>query len=402
MHKSLIRLTIAAVLLFYFNLSEATAQDKTLLSMYSTLTADTTAATANMVKIVAIFNFKPQYTIKKLASTNQIILQCNKLDRVLNLQESDMASGLISGIKSKNTLDSTQFNIEFQTNFTVKNTVLQELAAGMWQLAIDIELQNIKLPYLQKITQHSINKSIIKSIIDPQDSLTHQPFTVVVDPGHGGIDSGAVASDGVMEKHLTLQFAKVLQNILGYNRKIRVFLTRDTDKYLYLSERVQKARKLKADLFISIHADIINSPKIRGATIYSLSQTSSDQLAQQLELSQNKVDEIGGTTMPATLKTDNILLDLATKETAAFRAHIVDALVASMKQDNIKLINRPNRSANFYVLKALEFPSILIELGYLSNKSDEALIKNNKWQIRMAHSIAKAIEKFHKYRLANS
>ncbi|MDN5249410.1 MAG: N-acetylmuramoyl-L-alanine amidase, partial [Alphaproteobacteria bacterium] len=221
-------------------------------------------------------------------------------------------------------------------------------------------------------------------------------------PGHGGIDSGAVAADGMMEKKLTLQFAKILQNVLSSNPKIKVLLTRTTDTYLYLSERVQKARELKADLFISIHADIINSPAIRGATIYRLSEIGSDKLAQQLAISQNKVDELGSLTLPETPKVENILLDLTKKETDNFRSAIVSMMVNALKQQHIRLINHPDRSANFYVLKALEFPSILVELGYLSNKSDEYLIRDGKWQMKMAHAMANAIEKFRKYRLANS
>ncbi|WJW79954.1 N-acetylmuramoyl-L-alanine amidase [Bartonella sp. TP] len=365
------------------------AQNRALISLYANIT------TQNSTKIVAVFNFKPKYQLKlDQVNNKKIIFQCSRLDKALNIQ----AGGIVNNITRNENTDYTEFTLSLNELVKIRNTKMQELAPGLWQVSFDLAISNAKSPYLQNITQ----KNIVKTILGSTKPEKAKIFTVILDPGHGGIDSGAVAADGMMEKKLTLQFAKILQNVLSSNPKIKVLLTRTTDTYLYLSERVQKARELKADLFISIHADIINSPAIRGATIYRLSEIGSDKLAQQLAISQNKVDELGSLTLPETPKVENILLDLTKKETDNFRSAIVSMMVNALKQQHIRLINHPDRSANFYVLKALEFPSILVELGYLSNKSDEYLIRDGKWQMKMAHAMANAIEKFRKYRLANS
>lgn len=389
MWNFIFRFIICLFVLAQLMLYSYAAQNRALISLYANIT------TQNSTKIVAVFNFKPKYQLKlDQVNNKKIIFQCSRLDKALNIQ----AGGIVNNITRNENTDYTEFTLSLNELVKIRNTKMQELAPGLWQVSFDLAISNAKSPYLQNITQ----KNIVKTILGSTKPEKAKIFTVILDPGHGGIDSGAVAADGMMEKKLTLQFAKILQNVLSSNPKIKVLLTRTTDTYLYLSERVQKARELKADLFISIHADIINSPAIRGATIYRLSEIGSDKLAQQLAISQNKVDELGSLTLPETPKVENILLDLTKKETDNFRSAIVSMMVNALKQQHIRLINHPDRSANFYVLKALEFPSILVELGYLSNKSDEYLIRDGKWQMKMAHAMANAIEKFRKYRLANS
>ena len=216
-------------------------------------------------------------------------------------------------------------------------------------------------------------------------------FTVVIDPGHGGIDSGAVGVNGTAEKDVTLRFSKDLADILRQNTAIKVFLTREDDRFIALDERVRSARQLGGDLFVSIHADSINDKHLRGATVYTLSDKASDEVAQAVAHNENLSDAIGGVDVPVEdHAVADILIDLTRRETmqysVGFARQIVDVLKAKTN-----LINNSHRSAGFRVLKAADIPSVLIELGYLSNEQDERQIADDNWRKLIAAELAKAI-----------
>ena len=193
-------------------------------------------------------------------------------------------------------------------------------------------------------------------------------FTVVVDPGHGGIDGGADGVNGTLEKNVVLQFAREFQKVLSADDKIRVILTRDSDVFLSLAERVRIARQDEADIFISIHADSINIPRMRGATVYTISDRASDQVAQQIADSENLSDVIAGVPLDdEPPEVAGILIDLTRRETHNFSVDFAEKVVHSLDQGDINLIKNPHRSAGFRVLKAPDVPSVLVELGYLSS-----------------------------------
>lgn len=222
------------------------------------------------------------------------------------------------------------------------------------------------------------------------------PLLVAVDAGHGGIDTGATGADGkTLEKDITLAFAQTLAAHLNREPGIRAFLTRDKDEFLTLTQRVEIARERKASLFISFHADTLRQGDIRGATVYTISDKASDKLAASLAERENFSDELAGVKLPAEPEeVTDILLDLTRRETQAFSVTFAQEVIASFK-GQIGLINNPHRSAGFRVLRAPDIPSVLLELGFLSNPKDEKLLLDEEWREKIATLLTDAIRRYH-------
>ena len=227
-----------------------------------------------------------------------------------------------------------------------------------------------------------------------QDGQQDRRFTIVIDPGHGGIDGGAEGLNGTAEKDITLTFANELRDRLRANGEYEVFMTRETDEFLRLDERVRIARQYGADLFISVHADTIKLKGIRGATVYTVSDTASDAEAQALADRENLSDQLAGMDFQEeNHEVADILVDLIRRETHGYSIRFARSLVEELSQ-RVGLINNPHRFAGFKVLKAPDVPSVLVELGYLSNAKDEAQLLSAEWRGKAAASITDAIERF--------
>jgi len=218
-----------------------------------------------------------------------------------------------------------------------------------------------------------------------------RPFIVVIDPGHGDFDSGALGVNGIEEKRIVLEFAKTLCYILQRKPGIKVYLTRDTDRFLRLSARVEEARRHNADLFISIHADHIDLPNLHGATVYTLSDKASDDMAKLLAEYENKSDLLDGLPADEPPAIADILLDMTRRETRAFSEDFARRLVRGFSAGGVAMINNPRRSAGFQVLRAADIPSALVELGYLSNAGDARRIADPAWQEKTARILAEVI-----------
>ncbi|TIU33660.1 MAG: N-acetylmuramoyl-L-alanine amidase [Mesorhizobium sp.] len=219
-------------------------------------------------------------------------------------------------------------------------------------------------------------------------------FTVVVDPGHGGVDGGAESASGTVEKDVTLAFATELRDKLAAVGRYEVYMTRESDVYLTLDDRVRIARQHEADLLISIHADTIAVKGLRGATVYTLSDKASDPEAQALADRENLSDQFAGMKIENDNKeVTDILIDLIRRETHGFSMSFAHTLVGQLST-SVGLINNPQRSAGFKVLKAPDVPSVLVELGYLSNSKDEAQLLSADWRGKAAQSITNAVALF--------
>jgi N-acetylmuramoyl-L-alanine amidase len=217
---------------------------------------------------------------------------------------------------------------------------------------------------------------------------------VVIDPGHGGIDSGAVGKDGTLEKDITLAFSLELARQLKAGGKIEPVLTRTDDTFLSLANRVQVARDHKALLFVSVHADTVREDYVRGATVYTLSDEASDTLSQALAEHENRSDILAGLALddqPDDVA--DILFDLARRETKNLSVRFAKSLVSDMR-GKVMLNSNPWRRAAFRVLKAPDVPSVLFELGYLSSPDDEKLFASDAWPSGEARSVARAIEAY--------
>ena len=224
---------------------------------------------------------------------------------------------------------------------------------------------------------------------------------VVIDPGHGGIDPGAVASPALTEKMVTLAVATQVRSLLVQNRRFDVHLTRQTDAFVSLDQRLRLSRQYAADLFVSIHADALGeqglAQSVRGATVYVLSDRASDDAARRLAEKENAADVLAGlAAMPASVEDQvrSILLDLVQRETANFSARFRGLVVNSLQTGKIPLAKDPQRSAAFKVLKQPETPAVLIELGYMSNSEDLLRLGKPEGQRQLAASITAAIEAY--------
>jgi N-acetylmuramoyl-L-alanine amidase len=226
---------------------------------------------------------------------------------------------------------------------------------------------------------------------------------VVIDPGHGGIDNGTQAS-GESEKNLVLGFGLALRDRIEKSGKYRVVMTRTDDTFIPLADRVQIARNQAAALFVSIHADALphHEGDAQGATIYTLSDRASDAEAERLAEAENKADAIGGVNLTEEpTEVADILIDLAQRETRTFSNRFARLLMGEMK-NTVRMHKHPLKSAGFKVLKAPDVPSVLIELGYVSNKGDLEHLVSENWRSRTVGSMAQAIDTFFAKRLATA
>jgi len=215
---------------------------------------------------------------------------------------------------------------------------------------------------------------------------------VVIDAGHGGHDPGAInPSHGWREKDLTLAIARALRDEILKTGRLRVALTRNDDQYLILQERYGIARRLKADLFISVHADAALNPEIRGATIYTLSEIASDREASRLAARENKADVLNGVDLSRqSSSVSSILIDLAQRDMMEVSTRFADLL--RREADPFMAFQSPaHHFASLVVLKSPDTPSILLETGYISNDQDGAMLASARGQQRIARGVARAI-----------
>ena len=227
---------------------------------------------------------------------------------------------------------------------------------------------------------------------------------IVLDPGHGGIDLGTRAASGELEKAIVLEFGLMLRDKLEQTGKYRVVMTRTDDRFVELGERVRLARQRDAQLFISIYCDALRRREgnAEGATVYTLSEHASDAEAARLADAENKADVIAGVDLshePNDIA--DILIDLAQRETKNYSTQFAHALVGELKA-TARLHKHPLKAAGFRVLTAPDVPSVLLELGYVSNSDDIKQLTSNDWRSQVSEKIVQAIDAFFTTRLAGS
>lgn len=214
---------------------------------------------------------------------------------------------------------------------------------------------------------------------------------IVIDPGHGGVDSGASGPNGVEEKNIVLSFAMVLRRLLVNTGEFDVALTREGDEFLSLEDRVALARQNRADLFVSIHADYFQEQQVSGASIYTRDERATDVLDKILADNENRVDIIAGFAVPKSDdKVVNILVDLMRREMRR-QAYGAARSIATAMEPDVRMRRFPVRQANFLVLQAPDVPSLLVELGFLSNPEDIVNLTTDGWRDRVAAALARGI-----------
>ncbi len=219
---------------------------------------------------------------------------------------------------------------------------------------------------------------------------------IVIDAGHGGIDPGAIGKYKTKEKHITLKYAKALKNSLEKTKRYKVYLTREIDSFVNLGTRVRKARQHKGDLLISLHADSHPNPNVRGLSVYTISKKRAKREASKLAKKADKENVIAG----ANLENENhdiqeTIIDIVQQRTKNNSASFAQMLVKDLGND-ARLLENTHRSAGFVVLTGADIPSVLVELGYLSNRYEEKLLKTWQYRERLTQGITDAVNRYFK------
>jgi N-acetylmuramoyl-L-alanine amidase len=221
------------------------------------------------------------------------------------------------------------------------------------------------------------------------------PIAIVLDPGHGGVDSGAIGPGGAVEKSIVYDFTAELAKKLEASGRYRVVLTRHGDEFVSLADRVKIARDENAALLISIHADTLQAAAdVSGATVYTIADRASDAEAARIAERENAADKAAGVEQKhEAVGVADILFDLKRRETRAY-AHIFSRGIVEEWRGAGRLNHNPERSAGFMVLKAPDFPSVLLELGYLSSPQDVKSMTSPEWRAKATSSLVSAIDRF--------
>ena len=234
----------------------------------------------------------------------------------------------------------------------------------------------------------------------PKDAKTGRAMPLIVlDPGHGGPDSGAVSPDGAEEKNMVLAIGKKVREQLEAAGKFKVLMTRDTDVFVTLKGRVDFAEEHNADLLVSIHADSTNNSRhwqpVGGATVYTRSETASDEESRVVAMKENMSDQLAGEALPPDEgnAVSNIGLDLARTETKALDQVLAEQAVKRLAKVT-PMTSESHREARFYVLKSPKVPAMLIETGYVNNRQDAPRLQSPGWQDKLAGAIVSAIDSY--------
>ncbi len=362
-------------------------------------TAYKMAGDATKMRIVIDFDREPDIKWFLLRGPNRLVVDLPRTRFAISAKDAK-ARGLVKAVRYGDQGEGSRLILTGKGPFSIdKLDVLKNDDGAGYRIAIDMSAASDR-EFDEALANQALTTGSTVSTdkgarvgTGPISNPGHR-FTVVIDPGHGGIDGGAEGLNGTIEKNVTLAFASELRDKLAAVGSYHVFMTRDKDEFLRLDDRVRIARQHEADLLISIHADTISVKGIRGATVYTVSDKASDPEAQALADRENLSDQFAG----MVIKDDNkevtdILIDLIRRETHNFSMSFAHTLVGQLST-SVGLINNPQRSAGFKVLKAPDVPSVLVELGYLSNAKDEAQLLDADWRGKAAQSITNAVALF--------
>ena len=337
-----------------------------------------------------------------LANPNRIVIDIPQVTFQLPAGVGDASRGLVKAFRYGLVMPGgSRIVMDLKRPAKIENAYVLDAENGQQpKLVVDLAATD-RASFMQGIAVES-RKAMATAATDTTAAMpikadaTDTRPVVVIDPGHGGIDHGTQAQSGENEKEIVLDFAKALRQRIEGGGKYRVVMTREDDTFVALAERVKIAQRHKAALFVSVHADALprGEGDAQGATVYTLSDTASDAEAAKLAESENRADLIAGidlTEEPAEVA--DILIDLARRETKTFSNRFARTLVKEMKTV-ARLHKNPLKSAGFRVLKAPDVPSVLLELGYVSNKADLQLLVSDSWRSRTVGSVAQAVELF--------
>jgi N-acetylmuramoyl-L-alanine amidase len=390
-HYMPFRIIISAMILMVLVASE-------LFAAPPTVTAARIGGDSNKTRYVLEIHGSPSFRTFSLANPNRIVIDLDEVSWNIGPGGAS-GKGLITNYRyglytpgtSRIVLD-LQSPVKIATSFVIKGE-----GGNADRLVFDFE----------KVTQTAFNQSLSRpaaarsSAVSTSRTPASRPASnkkiIVLDPGHGGHDPGnlgGIKVNGVAEKNVTLSAANNIKKILEASGRYTVYMTREKDIYIKHRDRSGLAHSLNADLFVSIHADSFSSPDVRGATIYTLSETASDREAALLASRENKSDIIAGVDIdeePGEVQT--ILIDLVKQETMNLSSRFANDLSKELRKE-VSVRKRGVRSAGFLVLKGIDVPSILLEMGYLTNKTDATLLMQKETQDKIGQAILRAADNY--------
>ena len=344
-------------------------------------------------------NFEKHIIFKKNISKNRLIKNVrfskknnSGLGLVLEFNQPVIITGMdYNYISDDNNLTNLQIHLSktTATNFAVAKYILKENKGNILSFAKEINISNIKQALVSRLIKVPKKKS--KKF---QNNTSKEIYTVFIDPGHGGRDPGAVGQLGTLEKNVTLKTSILLMKALKNYKNINPILSRKKDIYLSLKERTNLAKKNDADIFISIHADSSKNKKANGISVFSLSDKASDKEAKMLAKRENEVDNFGGNKNkindPIIYGT---LIKMFQREAMNDSSFLAKKILSNLEKTKLAL-NRGHRFAGFKVLKSYQIPSVLIEIGFLSNKKEEKKLLNTMYLNELSDGLAVAIKNY--------
>ena len=383
----------------------------TILSFLAGLLLVTTAAVAqpqvtdvrigthpDKTRFVMELSEEPAYRIFALPDPFRVVLDLPELDWRLPAEAWRKGGGMVRALRFGLFAPGTsRVVLDVDGPFRIKS-VFTIGPTGKRPHRLVVDLEPIELQAFLSNPRQSLQSAKALPALRPSTPMTEgkaeDRITVVIDPGHGGVDPGAIGRSGIHEKDVVLRTAREVKTQLEAKGRYRVILTRDKDIFLTLAQRREIAREVGADLFVSLHADSHNSRKVRGASVYTLSETASDSVAADLAARENKADLIAGVNLNGqTDDVSNILLDLTQRETMNLSAQFAGMMVEELSK-RTKVLANTHRFAGFVVLKSHDVPSVLIELGFLSNRADERLLQAPKQRRRLADAVRAAVDRY--------
>ncbi len=329
-----------------------------------------------------------KHSLFTLSSPNRVVVDLKGVRKSTALVSDDNKTQLLSGIRSAvRNNDDLRIVLDLDSKVRPRSFILKPDAHQGYRLVVDM--------YATQLSPTPIKTS------QQQRKQKKKEFIIAIDPGHGGKDPGAIGRKGTKEKDITLALAKKLKAQINRTDGFRAVLTRDSDRFVVLRHRVEKARKHRADLFVSLHADAFKSPKVEGASVYALSLNgASSEAARWIAHKENASDLLGGISLDD--KDDmikSVLLDLSQSATIQDSLELGSDVLKHLGKVG-KLNKRSVQQAGFAVLKAPDMPSILIETAFISNPKEERRLRSPKHQTKIAKAILSGIKTHVKNQLA--
>lgn len=358
------------------------------------------------VRVVFEADSEFDYKVFTLSEPNRLVIDVKGIEVSQNISKNKDENVFLENVRvGSSGVNGVRIAFDLKQPVLVKKAFVLPPQSGFnWRFAIDLEATTER-DFLAKLgsANSQSSDSFSKGEILPKANVETKKVAptqqskrkiIVIDAGHGGVDPGAIGYKGTYEKKITLEMAKELKEELDKNSKYKVYLTRNRDIFIPLRDRVKIARKYDADLFISIHADSARNRKAKGLSVYTLSETASDKEAAALAEKENKADIVAGLNFADhTKEVSDILLNLAQRETNNSSSEFANFLSSEMSKI-VKTVSNTHRFAGFAVLKAPDVPSVLLELGYLSNPDEEKKLRQKNYRKKLAQATLKAVNKF--------